>query len=88
VSIEKTFGDPNRESTACAHPGMTTEEYMANFEMLTRQTSFNESALEMPHLGTPSIHPFEGLLSDISPIWPWTLEGNHVQPGPPSKEVC
>ena len=27
-------------------PGMTTEEYMANFEMLTGRTGFNEAALE------------------------------------------
>src|SRR5882724_7145187 len=27
-------------------PGMTTEEYMANFEMLSRRTSFNKAALE------------------------------------------
>jgi len=26
--------------------GMTTEEYMANFEMLTRRTGFNKAALE------------------------------------------
>ena len=27
-------------------PGITTEEYMSNFEMLARWTSFNEAALE------------------------------------------
>jgi len=27
-------------------PGMTAEEYMANFEMLAGRTSFNEAALE------------------------------------------
>jgi len=26
--------------------GMTAEEYIANFEMLTRRTSFNKAALE------------------------------------------
>src|SRR5882724_6599384 len=39
TSIKKTFGDPYRERMACTQlhalkmtPGMTTEEYMANFE--------------------------------------------------------
>src|SRR5882724_11553811 len=53
ASIENTFGDPDRERTAPAQlhalkmtPGMTAEEYTANFEMLARQTGFNEAALE------------------------------------------
>ena len=53
MSIKRTFGDPDRERMACTQlhalkmtPGMTTEEYMANFEMLARRTSFNEAALE------------------------------------------
>src|SRR5882724_1552139 len=53
MSIEKTFGDLDRERMACTQlhtlkmiPGMTAEEYMANFEMLTRRTGFNEAALE------------------------------------------
>ena len=53
MSIEKTFGDLDRERMACTQlhalkmtPGMTTEEYMANFEMLIRWTSFNKAALE------------------------------------------
>src|SRR5882724_12537943 len=52
-SIEKTFGDSDRERMACTQlhalkmmRGMTAEEYMANFEMLTRRTGFNEAALE------------------------------------------
>src|SRR5882724_10349941 len=51
--IKKTFGDPDRERMACTQlhvlkmmPGMTAEEYMANFEMLTGRTSFNKAALE------------------------------------------
>src|SRR5882724_9249842 len=50
TSIEKTFGDPDRERMACTQLqalkmmlGMTTEEYMANFEMLSRRTSFNKA---------------------------------------------
>jgi len=27
-------------------PGMTAEEYMANFEMLARRTGFNKAALK------------------------------------------
>src|SRR5882724_7268471 len=53
MSIKKTFGDPDRERTACTQlhalkimPGMTTEEYTANFEMLTRRTGFHEAAIE------------------------------------------
>src|SRR5882724_5427881 len=53
MSIEKTFGDPDRERTACTQlhalkmmPGMTAEEYTANFEMLSRRTGFNKAALE------------------------------------------
>ena len=41
MSINKTFGDLDRERTACAQlhalkmtPGVTAEEYTANFEML------------------------------------------------------
>src|SRR5882724_848304 len=52
MSIQKTFCDPDRERTACTRlhvlkmmPGITAEEYMANFEMLSRRTSFNEAAL-------------------------------------------
>ena len=57
TSIEKTFGDPDRERTACSQlyalkmmPGMTAEEYTANFEMLTRRTSFNKAALEEAYI--------------------------------------
>ena len=53
MSIEKTFGDPDRERMACTQlhalkmmPGMTAEEYMANFEMLAGRTGFNKAALE------------------------------------------
>src|SRR5882724_5409900 len=53
TSLKKTFGDLDRERMACTQlhalkmtPGMTAEEYMANFEMLAGQTSFNEAALE------------------------------------------
>jgi len=51
--IEKTFRDLDRERMACTQlhalkmtPGMTAEEYMANFKMLARWTGFNEAALE------------------------------------------
>ena len=51
--IERTFGDPDKERTACTQlhalrmtPGMTAEEYMANFEMISGRTSFNDAALE------------------------------------------
>jgi len=53
ASIEKTFGDLDRERTAHTQlhavkmtPGMMVEEYMANFEMLAGLTSFNEVSLE------------------------------------------
>src|SRR5882724_8434624 len=53
MSIKNTFRDPDRERMACTQlhvlkmtPGMTTEGYTANFEMLTGRTSFNEAALE------------------------------------------
>ena len=53
TSIEKSFGDPDRERMACTQlhalkmmPGMTAEEYTANFEMLSRRTGFNKAALE------------------------------------------
>jgi len=53
TSIEETFGDPDRERMAHTQlhalkmiPGMTAEEHMAIFEMLTGRTSFNEAALE------------------------------------------
>src|SRR5882724_8131619 len=53
TSIENTFRDPDRERMACTQlhalkmmPGMTAEEYMANFEMLAGRTSFNEAAVE------------------------------------------
>jgi len=53
MSIDKTFRDPDRERMACTQLhalkmtlGMTAEEYMANFEMLSRRTGFNEAALE------------------------------------------
>src|SRR5882724_2229457 len=53
MSIKKTFGDLDRERMACTQlhalkmmPDMTAEEYMANFEMLSGRTGFNEAALE------------------------------------------
>jgi len=53
MSIKKTFGHPDREMMAHTQlhalkmmPGMTAEEYTANFEMLTGRTGFNEAALE------------------------------------------
>jgi len=53
MSIERTFGDPDRKRMAHTQlhalkmmPGMTTEEYMANLEMLARRTSFIKAALE------------------------------------------
>src|SRR5882724_3332211 len=52
TSIKRTFCDLDRERTACTQlhalkmmPGMTAEEYTANFEMLSRRTGFNEAAL-------------------------------------------
>jgi len=53
ASIERTFGDPDRERTAHTQlhtlkmtPGMMAEEYTASFKMLATWTSFNEAALE------------------------------------------
>src|SRR5882724_5780173 len=53
TSIKRTFGNPDKERMACAQlhalkmtPGMTAEEYTANFEMLAGWTGFNEAALE------------------------------------------
>jgi len=53
TSIKRTFGNPDKERTAHAQlhtlrmtPGMTTEEYMANFEMISGRTGFNDTALE------------------------------------------
>jgi len=53
ASTERTFGDPDQERMACTQlhalkmmPGMTMEEYKANFEMLPGRTSFNKAALE------------------------------------------
>src|SRR5882724_1063327 len=47
LSIERTFGDPDRERMACAQlhalkmtTGMTVDEYMAKFEMLADRTGF------------------------------------------------
>src|SRR5882724_6676420 len=52
TSIKRTFGDQDKERMACAQlhalrmtPGMTTEEYMANFEMISGRT-----VLTMPPL--------------------------------------
>ena len=63
ASIEKTFGDTDRERMACTKlhalkmtPDMTAEEYMANFEMLTRRTGFNTAALEDAYIrGLPQL---------------------------------
>src|SRR5882724_7074110 len=53
TSIKRTFGNPDKERTACAQlhalrmtPGMTAEEHMANFEMISGRTGFNDAALE------------------------------------------
>jgi len=53
MSIKKTFGHPDREMMAHTQlhalkmmPGMTAEEYTANFEMLSGRTSFNKATLE------------------------------------------
>src|SRR5882724_10390816 len=53
ASIERTFGNPDSERTACTQLhalkmtlGMMAEEYMASFEVLATQTSFNEAALK------------------------------------------
>src|SRR5882724_8830256 len=52
-SIEKTFGDPNRERTAHAQlhtlkmtVGMMADEYTVRFKMLADRTGFNDAALE------------------------------------------
>jgi len=49
AGIERTFGEPDQERTACTQlhalnmtTGMTANEYMAKFEMLAGRTSFNE----------------------------------------------
>src|SRR5882724_10341142 len=51
--IERTFGDPDKERTARAQlhtlrmtPGMTAEEYTANFEMISGRTGFNGTTIE------------------------------------------
>src|SRR5882724_1591152 len=51
--IERTFGNPDKERTARAQlhtlrmtPGMTAEEYMANFEMISGRTGFNNATIE------------------------------------------
>src|SRR5882724_7987812 len=53
TSIESTFGDPDNERMAHAQlhalrmtPGMTTEEYTTNFEMISGRTGFNHAALQ------------------------------------------
>ena len=53
TSIERTFSNPDRERMAHTQlhalkmmPGMTAEEYTANFEMLSGRTSFNKATLE------------------------------------------
>src|SRR5882724_5041821 len=53
MSIERTFSNPDRERMACTQlhalkmmPGITAEEYTANFEMLARRTGFKKAALE------------------------------------------
>src|SRR5882724_6770832 len=52
-SIERTFGDPDRERMAHAQlhtlkmtAGMTADKYTARFEMLADRTGFNDAALE------------------------------------------
>src|SRR5882724_4168383 len=53
TSIERTFGNLDKERMACAQlhalrmtPGMTAEEYTTNFEMISGRTGFNDTALE------------------------------------------
>src|SRR5882724_8993120 len=63
ASIERTFGDPEWERTACTQLhalrmtlGMTAEEYMASFEMLSTWTSFNKAALKDMYIcGLPQV---------------------------------
>ena len=52
-SVEKTFRDPDQAWTACIQlhelkmtPGTMTEDYTAQFEMLTGRTGFNNAALK------------------------------------------
>src|SRR5882724_13727303 len=51
ASVKRTFDDLDKERTAHTQlhelrmtPGMTAEEYMANFEMISGRTSFNDAA--------------------------------------------
>src|SRR5882724_10377841 len=61
--IERTFGDPDRERTTHTQLhalkmtlGMSADEYMASFEMLTTQTDFNEAALKDMYInGLPQV---------------------------------
>src|SRR5882724_4086407 len=53
ASIKRTFSDPDKERMARAQlhtlrmtPGMTAEEYTANFEMISGRMGFNDATLE------------------------------------------
>src|SRR5882724_3507734 len=57
AAIERTIGDPDHERMACTQfhvlkmtTGMTVDEYMANFEMLARRTSFNQATLDNSYI--------------------------------------
>ena len=52
-NVEKTFRDPDQAQMAHAQlhelkmtPGTMAEDYMAQFEMLTGRTSFNDTVLK------------------------------------------
>ena len=51
--VEEMFGDPDNARTACTKlhnlritPGMSADEYMAQFKILAAGMSFNDLALE------------------------------------------
>jgi len=79
MSIEKTFGDPDRERIAHTQlhalkmmPGMTAEEYTANFEMLAQKDWLQWSSPRgCLHLRTPLILSFwRSTLRHLShPAW-------------------
>src|SRR5882724_3360336 len=93
TSIKRTFSDPDRERTAPTQlhalkmvPGMMAEEYMANIDWKDWLQQSSPIRCLCPR--APPIHPLEGLLTDIPPIWHGQLEGSGVQPRPPPEGVC
>ena len=76
ASIKRTFGDPDKERTACAQlnalrmtPHMTTEEYTANFEMISGRTGFNDATLEDAYVqGLPQSILLKVLFPDLPSV--------------------